>query len=95
MIKYNRYILLVGNQLEDSKQMHTQFVLDVKYWPHCIKYFAYLLNLLICLASGFFTLLYGLSLDKKEQGKWLISFFAGVFEDVLVNQPIKVCLLVQ
>ena len=63
---------------------------DIKYWPRWVKYIAWLLCISICLVSAFFTILYGLSFGKKGQEQWLISFFIGVFEDVLVGQPIKV-----
>lgn len=43
--------------------------------------------------AGFFTLLYGLNFDNKQQAEWLISMFVSMAQDVLVSQPIKVILM--
>ena len=44
-------------------------------------------------AAGFFTLLYGLQFDDKQQKEWLVSMFVSMFQDILISQPLKVIIM--
>ena len=78
--------------LELSQVSMTQLE-DIKYWPHWVKYIAWVLCAVTSFVAGFFTLLYGLSFGKAGQEKWLFSFFISVISDILFNQPVKVSII--
>ena len=45
------------------------------------------------LVAGFFTLLYGISFDNKQQEEWLVSMFVSIAQDILISQPLKVIIV--
>ena len=59
-------------------------------FPWWFVYIGWFLCLSTATVAGFFTLLYGLNFDNKQQAEWLISMFVSMAQDVLVSQPIKV-----
>ena len=59
-------------------------------FPWWFVYIGWFFCLSTAIVAGFFTLLYGISFDNKQQEEWLISMFVSMAQDVLVSQPIKV-----
>ena len=56
-------------------------------------YIAWFVCLSTAAAAGFFTLLYGLQFDNKQQEQWLVSMFISMFQDILISQPLKVIIV--
>ena len=56
-------------------------------------YFGWFFCISTAAAAGFFTLLYGLQFENKQQEEWLVSMFVSMFQDVLVSQPLKVVIV--
>lgn len=56
-------------------------------------YFGWFFCISTAAAAGFFTLLYGLQFENKQQEEWLVSMFVSMFQDILVSQPLKVVIV--
>ncbi|PFX18998.1 Polycystic kidney disease protein 1-like 2 [Stylophora pistillata] len=76
---------------KDSLRIKSDHVGEVPdYLSSDIYFYLYKDEPRSCHRAGFFTLLYGLNFDNKQQAEWLISMFVSMAQDVLVSQPIKV-----
>lgn len=62
-------------------------------FPWWFVYIGWLLCFSTAAAAGFFTLLYGLSFDNKQQEEWLVSMFVSMAQDILISQPLKVIIV--
>ena len=62
-------------------------------FPWWFVYIAWFFCLSTAAAAGFFTLLYGLQFDNKQQEDWLVSMFVSMFQDILISQPLKVIII--
>ena len=62
-------------------------------FPWWFVYIGWLLCFSTAVAAGFFTLLYGLSFDNKQQEEWLVSMFVSMAQDILISQPLKVIIV--
>ena len=62
-------------------------------FPWWFVYIGWLLCFSTTVAAGFFTLLYGLSFDNKQQEEWLVSMFVSMAQDILISQPLKVIIV--
>lgn len=56
-------------------------------------YFGWFFCISTAAAAGFFTLLYGLQFENKQQEEWLVSMFVSMFQDILISQPLKVVIV--
>ena len=55
-----------------------------------MKYFAWLLLVLVSFTSAFFVVLYGFTFGKEKSAQWLSALFLTLFQDICVSQPIKI-----
>ena len=62
-------------------------------FPWWFVYIGWLLCFSTAVVAGFFTLLYGLSFDNKQQEEWLVSMFVSMAQDILISQPLKVIIV--
>lgn len=62
-------------------------------FPWWFMYIGWLLCFSTAIIAGFFTLLYGLSFDNKQQEEWLVSMFVSMAQDILISQPLKVIIV--
>ena len=62
-------------------------------FPWWFVYIGWFVCLSTAAAAGFFTLLYGLQFDNKQQEEWLVSMFVSMFQDILISQPLKVIII--
>ena len=62
-------------------------------FPWWFVYIGWLLCFSTAVVAGFFTLLYGLSFDNKQQEEWLVSMFVSMAQDILISQPLKVVIV--
>ena len=58
--------------------------------PHWVAKIAWVIALVSSIVASFFVSLYGLKYGRTKSLEWTVSFFSGVSQDVLVNQPLKV-----
>lgn len=58
--------------------------------PWWFIFVGWFLVIIVSLTAAFFTMLYGLQFEKKQQEKWLLALLISVSQDVFVSQPIKI-----
>ena len=74
---------------KSEKKLKTKRKLECLF-PWWFVYIAWFLCGSTAITAGFFTLLFGLSFDKKLQEEWLVSMFVSIAQDIFVSQPLKV-----
>ncbi|XP_065682979.1 polycystin family receptor for egg jelly isoform X2 [Hydra vulgaris] len=73
------------SRLEKEKKLKKQNKL-----PWWMKYFSWLLLVLVSFTSAFFVVLYGFTFGKEKSAQWLSTLFLTLFQDICVSQPIKI-----
>lgn len=58
--------------------------------PWWFVFVGWFVCIMTCLVAGFFTLLYGISLEQKIQEEWLTAMFISLAQDIFISQPLKV-----
>ena len=60
--------------------------------PFVFRYLAWVLCLLIIIASAFFIILYGLTFGNDKTHQWLTSIIVAFFIGILIIEPLKIAL---
>ena len=54
----------------------------------------WILSISVSLVCSYFVMLYGLKYGYQRSTEWLVSWFTGFFQSVLITQPLKVIIIV-
>lgn len=83
-------VALVSTDKPKEKKKRKKLTCSFPWW---FVYIGWFFCLSTAAAAGFFTLLYGLQFDNKQQEEWLVSMFVSMFQDILISQPLKVIII--
>lgn len=83
-------VALVSTDKPKEKKKRKKLTCLFPWW---FVYIGWFFCLSTAAAAGFFTLLYGLQFDNKQQEEWLVSMFVSMFQDILISQPLKVIII--